>query len=117
MKSAFLIASAVCLFAIASPSSAEPPAPGPATLRDGSYSAKVSPIGCDGCAQRVEQSIRAIPGVDTVAVTPATGVLQFTVATGKTVQVADLERAVKQASGAGVTFTLSDLKGPVANAY
>lgn len=82
-------------------------------LNPGTYTAKVKAIVCGGCGPLIEKTMQGMKEIEGAKVDQAKTTLQFSVKSGTTVKVSDLQKALKAAAdkmGMGADYTLSDLK-------
>jgi len=82
-------------------------------LNPGTYTAKVKAIVCGGCGPLIVKTMQGMKEIEGAKVDQAESTLQFTVKSGATIKVADLQKSLKTAAGKmgmGADYTLSDLK-------
>lgn len=85
----------------------------PKTLKAGTYTAHVTALVCDGCAENIQGVLKSFKGVDGVAIDQAKSTLRFSVKKGRRLSVARLQKALKASSdemGMGADYTLKDIE-------
>ncbi len=79
----------------------------------GTYTANVKAIVCGGCGPLIKQTLEGIKQIEAVSVDQTQKTVQFTVKKNTTVKLADVQKALKNASnkmGMGADYTLTDIK-------
>jgi hypothetical protein len=82
-------------------------------LKAGSYTAKVKAIVCGGCGPLIVKTLQGMKGLESVSVDGEKMTVRFSVKKDASVQVADMQKALKAAAdqmGMGADYTLSELK-------
>ena len=82
-------------------------------LKAGAYSAKAKALVCEGCGPLIQQTLKKIPGLESIAVDPKTRMVQFRVKKDAKIDLADLQKNLKSAAremGMGADYQLENLK-------
>lgn len=105
-----LVLFVIAVFLASSAAAAEKSSP--KTLGPGSYAAKVAVLPCAGCADKVEETMKAVAGIADVSVNGEMSSVVFTVKAGAKVEVAQLQERLKTASakmGMGADYSLDGI--------
>lgn len=82
-------------------------------LKAGEYSATAKALVCSACAEQIENTLNAAPGIEAVSVSQETSAVRFTVKKGASVKLGTLQAALQAASGKmgmGADYTLMNVK-------
>lgn len=88
-------------------------------LKAGEYSAAARALVCSACAEQVEKTLKAAPGIEAVSVSQETSAVRFSVKKGASVKLGTLQTALQAASGKmgmGADYTLMNVQRASAKA-
>ena len=82
-------------------------------LQEGAYSATVKALVCGGCGPKVEETLRNVDGIQSVAVDQEKKTVKFTVKKGAKIKLTDLQKILRASSlemGMGADYQIKGLK-------
>lgn len=82
-------------------------------LGSGTYKATVMALVCSACGPKVVETMKMVPGISDASVDQATSQLTFVVKSGAKVNVASIQKKLKDVSskmGMGADYSLRDIK-------
>ena len=82
-------------------------------LTAGAYSAKAKALVCSGCGPIIQQTLEKVKGLESISIDPKTSMVKFKVKKDASIDVAKLQKTLKDASGEmgmGADYRLMDIK-------